>query len=315
MIRAVPRSFALVLVLSALFGCARSESAARAAPPEKQAPKTLEGDARNQLAPLREAVKVEAGVPILALGDLHGDLDATRRALRLSGAIDAKDHWAGERMVVVQVGDQIDRGDDDREVLDLTERLHTEAAQAGGAFLSLSGNHELMNVALDFRYVTPGGFAAFVDARGRGAAFQPGGPYARMLAERPLAARVGSSLFVHGGILPKHVSYGLERLHGEVRDWLLGKRSEPPALAAAEDSPVWTRLYGTEAADCAALDSTLRALGAKRMIVGHTVQPGGISRGCDGKLWRIDVGMSKYYGGPVQVLKIEGDSVSVLRER
>ncbi len=314
MTRAVSRSFAFVIVLSALGGCARSDSAAQTSAPQGQT-KAPAGDARNKIEPLREALKVEPGVPILALGDLHGDLDATRRALRLAGAIDAKDHWAGERMVVVQVGDQIDRGDDDREVLDLTERLHTEAAQAGGAFLSLSGNHELMNVALDFRYVTPGGFAAFVDARGRGAAFQPGGPYARMLADRPLAARVGSSLFVHGGILPKHVSYGLERLHGEVRDWLLGKRKDPPALAGAEDSPVWTRLYGTEAADCAALDSALDALGAKRMIVGHTVQPGGISRGCDGKLWRIDVGMSKYYGGPVQVLKIEGDSVSVLRER
>ena len=32
---------------------------------------------------------------IIALGDLHGDLNATRQALHLAGAIDESDHWVG----------------------------------------------------------------------------------------------------------------------------------------------------------------------------------------------------------------------------
>ena len=32
---------------------------------------------------------------IVAFGDVHGDLEAARGALRLAGAIDDQDHWIG----------------------------------------------------------------------------------------------------------------------------------------------------------------------------------------------------------------------------
>ena len=87
---------------------------------------------------------------------LHGDLEATRRALRLAGAIDASDHWIGGGLVVVQTGDQLDRGGDEPEITALLSRLAVEAVEAGGAVHVLNGNHELINVGLDFRYVTAG---------------------------------------------------------------------------------------------------------------------------------------------------------------
>jgi hypothetical protein len=55
-------------------------------------------------------------------------------------------------------------------------------------------------------------------------------------------------------------------------------------------------------------------LGAKRMVMGHTVQRNGVNAACEGKAWRIDVGLSKFYGGPIQALAIEGDAVKVLKE-
>jgi hypothetical protein len=59
--------------------------------------------------------------------------------------------------------------------------------------------------------------------------------------------------------------------------------------------------------------SSLSALGAKRMVVGHTVQDHGITSVCDGKLWRIDVGLGKRYGGPIEVLELmPGASPKVL---
>ena len=94
----------------------------------------------------------------------------TRRALRLAGAIGADPHWSAGKLTVVQTGDVIDRGDADREVLDLLERLRGEAARAGGALIALSGNHEIMNVAGDFRYVSAKSAAAFGD---RAQAFAP----------------------------------------------------------------------------------------------------------------------------------------------
>ena len=47
---------------------------------------------------------------LVAVGDVHGDLQALKGALRLAGVLHAKkDVWTGGRTVVVQVGYQLDR--------------------------------------------------------------------------------------------------------------------------------------------------------------------------------------------------------------
>jgi hypothetical protein len=268
---------------------------------------------------------------IVAFGDVHGDLAATQTALRLAGAIDDQNRWIGGRMIAVQTGDQLDRGDDDRAILDLFERLRVEAAAAGGAFHALLGNHELMNVRGDLRYVTDGGFADFAEdpdldlddpllaefephQRGRMAAFLPGRPYARLLAKRSLILQVDGTVFVHGGVLPDHVAYGIDRINRETQDWLRGETGFPEILAGP-DSPQWSRLYSSDpdSVACETLSEVLSRLEARRIVVGHTVQDGGIGSACEGRAWLIDTGMSAHYGGRVEVLEILGDSVRVLR--
>lgn len=266
--------------------------------------------------PLSSELSRAAASLVIAIGDMHGDLDASRRALRLAGAIDDADQWVGGALVLVQTGDVLDRGDDDRAVFDLLERLRPQARKAGGQLLALSGNHELMNVALDFRYITSGGMAAFGGESGRAAAFRPGGSYAVLLAQRPIVAKVGDTVFVHGGVLPKHVSYGLDRMNDEVHAWMLGKRADPPSVILVEDGLVWTRAYSFDSHedDCALLMQALAMLGAKRMVVGHTPQLQGITSACDERVWRIDTGMSRFYGGPVEVLELRGETVKARKE-
>jgi hypothetical protein len=273
---------------------------------------------------------------LVAVGDVHGDLQALRRALRLAGAIDAQDQWIGKKLTVVQTGDQIDRGDQDRAVLDLLEKLEASARAAGSQLYVLNGNHELMNVVLDFRYVTAHSFQEFADlaqnapaaaalrpvppeAKGRAAAFAPGGSYALKLASRPIIAVVGDTLFVHGGVLPQHVEYGVGRINAEVSGFLRGTRPALPRIAESEDSPVWTRAYGeTElpTSTCQMLRNVLTSLGASRMVVGHTVQKQGISSACAGQVFRIDVGLSAYYGDrPAEVLEITSSGARVLKAK
>ena len=320
---------AIVLGCLALSGCSR--------PSEPAPPPTASSAPPAPPAPPSASVAFPETVPvperIVAIGDLHGDLDATRRALRLAGAIDGADKWKGGKLVVVQTGDEIDRGDDDRAILDMIERLKGEAKDAGGALVALVGNHEIMNAMFDFRYVTPAAFTTF-EAQlpkageesklaklepatwGRAAAFMPGsGKYATMLASRPVIARVGGTFFVHGGILPKHVSYGLARINTDASEWLLGKRSTPPAPLTADDGPLWTRLYSQTPNDdaCRTLHGVLSSVGGKRLVMGHTVQPH-TSSACHDEAWRIDVGMSKFFSGPIEVLEIKGDEVKVLKE-
>jgi hypothetical protein len=259
-----------------------------------------------------QALAHHASGRVVAVGDLHGDLEATRRVLRAAGAIDGKDHWIGGKLVVVQTGDTIDRGDDDRAVIDLIERLRVEARKAGGELIAMSGNHELMNVAGDMRYVSEASAAAF--EQGRAEAFAPGAPYARILATWPVITKVDRSVFVHGGVLLAHVRYGIDRVNDETAAWMRGERAAP-AIMMADDAPVWTRLYSAEdepsAEICAQLKQVLSKLGADRMIVGHTPQARGIDAACGDRVWRIDTGMSHYYGGPLQWLEIEAGRARV----
>ena len=272
---------------------------------------------------------------IVAIGDLHGDLSATRAALRLAGVIDSEDRWAGGTTVAVQTGDQLDRGDDEPQILQLLERLSAEAKAAGGALHALNGNHEVMNAQGDFRYVTEDGFRDYHQAplesahshavqrlppvqRGRAAAFLSGGTVAARLAARPVVIQVGVNVFVHGGLLEQHVDYGLGRINREVEQWMRAPALSPaPAVVANEQGPIWLRLYSEGiplASACAELTRVLERLSAKRLIVGHTVQQQGINSACQGKVWRIDVGLSRYYGErPPAVLEIKGDEARVLR--
>ena len=277
------------------------------------------------------ATRLEAPERIVAIGDLHGDLSATRAAFRLAGAIDSLDTWVGGDMVVVQTGDVLDRGDEEEAIFRLLAELREQAEAVGGAIHVLNGNHELMNAYLDYRYVTDGGWVDFEDVtevvavdsflaslephqRARAQALRPGGEFALLLAEQNTFLIVGQTLFTHGGVLPEHVDFGLEWMNGQVRSWLRGEIQQPEWIRG-DLSPVWNRLYSDapNVAACDTLSMVLEGLDVQRIVVGHTIQDAGITSYCGGRVWCIDVGMAEHYGGSPEVLEIRGDVVRGLR--
>lgn len=274
--------------------------------------------------------KRPAAERVVAIGDLHGDLGGARAAFRAAGIIDEHDHWSGGKTVVVQVGDILDRGDDEQAILDLIAKLETQSRAAGGDFIMLIGNHELMNAAGDFRYVTPGAMTDFDDVPGldtakwarvpervrkRFAALAPGGVYAKKLATHGVVVIVGDTIYSHAGVLGDWVTQ-IETVNETSRCWLDGQGGgpeQPPASLVSEDSPVWTRAVGMPEADCAAAKAALTKLGLARMVVGHTVQQA-MNSACDGTVWRVDVGLAKGYGGPIEVLElVAGKPPKILR--
>ncbi len=268
---------------------------------------------------------------VVAVGDLHGDVEAARAVLRLAGVLGSAGQWIGGNTTLVQTGDLLDRGDTEQELLTLLRELEPQARKAGGRLLVLNGNHETMNASGDFRYVTKRGFEAFqqadtsrfaqpvleqlgAQARGRAGAFLPGGEWSRLLAEHPVIVVVGDTVFAHGGVLGSHVDYGIARLNDETSTWLRDG-GRPLRAIADSDAPVWTRRFSDgqiKHKRCGELSEVLQRLKVKRMVVGHTVQKR-INSACDGQVWRIDVGMSAYYGGHVvAALEIAGNDVRVL---
>jgi len=247
----------------------------------------------------------------VAIGDLHGDFNAARAALRTAGAIDDHDKWIGGDLTVIQTGDILDRGDGESQILELFARLATEARASGGQVIQLLGNHELMNAAHDFRYVTAGGKRDFEGDREH--ELGPGGVWAKKLATHNVIAIVGDTVLSHAGVTAEWSTH-LDEVNEHARCWLDGQEggADAPTVAlAAEDSPVWTRVWGSDPVDCNKLADVLGKLGAKRMIVAHTPQKEGITSACDGALWRIDVGLASFYGGPIQVLEL-GDPPKIL---
>lgn len=102
---------------------------------------------------------------ILAVGDLHGDYKAWLDIARAARLIDSSGHWAGGKTILVQLGDVTDRGPDSLKIIRSLQQLQAEAPRAGGRVVVVLGNHEAMNLLGDYRYTTPGEYAAFADGR------------------------------------------------------------------------------------------------------------------------------------------------------
>ena len=264
---------------------------------------------------------------LVAIGDIHADIVAMRTAFRAAGATDAAGDWIGGPLTIVQMGDLIGRSDDERYVLDFLFDIQAQAARAGGKVHALIGNHEVMGARLDNQAVGPNPFPAWESVQGlrrddarlrhlpsreraRGAALMPGGPYARRLAEFPAVLKIRDTVFVHGGVTPRWAAYGIDRINREVRQWFLGMSLEPDSTLGVDDGDrvMWTRQFSAnvDETDCEVLAESLKVLGARRMIVAHTVHEK-ITPRCDGRVWATDVGMSRAYGGRVQVLEIVDD--------
>jgi hypothetical protein len=100
---------------------------------------------------------------IVALSDPHGAYDAMVTTLANAGVIDGDRNWAAGATHLVITGDLLDRGADSRPIMDLVMQLEAQAEEAGGQVHLTLGNHEVMNLIGDLRYVAPGEYAAFAD--------------------------------------------------------------------------------------------------------------------------------------------------------
>ena len=107
------------------------------------------------------AAAMQAPSRIVAVGDVHGAFEELTAILQNVGLVDGNRRWTGGTATFVQTGDVVDRGPRQRECLDLLMDLQRQAPRDGGAVIPLIGNHEVMNVIGDLRYLTPDVFRTF----------------------------------------------------------------------------------------------------------------------------------------------------------
>lgn len=112
-----------------------------------------------------DSCNVQGVARVVAIGDVHGAYDNFVKVLQMTGLVDEQARWIGGGTHFVQTGDLLDRGTRTREVLDLMMRLEKEAQEAGGRVHALLGNHEVMNMMGDLRYVVAAEYEAFRSSR------------------------------------------------------------------------------------------------------------------------------------------------------
>ncbi len=185
-------------------------------------------------------------------------------------------------------------------------RVHNRQGRVSNAY------GEVMNLQGDWRYVTPGDIADFGSPEARRAALAPDGALGGWLRQHDIVARVGRTVFTHGGVSASFAEQGVDRLNAAARAAL---DADPQAPVLGSEGPLWYRGYllADEALACEELGRALAALDADRMVVGHTTQRSGrVAARCGGRLLGADTGIASHYGGHLAAVEIRGGDARAL---
>ena len=280
---------------------------------------------------------------IVAIGDIHGDFKALHKALLKAGIVDTNGDWdrTNKNTIVIQLGDLLDRGgrgeedtDNYREEIDILqyiEHLHKQAQKFNSAFITLIGNHELMNMLGDFRYVSAKAMEGMGGEKGRRALFLPGGPIAKHIGCCSYGiCKIGDWTFVHAGVLPQHLkdkNFSFSKVNELIRQIMRGEidksslNDSQKKFIFDNNGLFWTRELSKENPNCSLANESVSILNNSNrnggIVVGHTVQKNGINSKCGGNVWAIDTGMSDAFGksddSNIQVLEIlNNNKVNIL---
>lgn len=178
--------------------------------------------------------------------------------------------WIGGNTHVVQVGDQIDRcrpfdgnsckdnitindEDSDLEIMLFYDSLDRIAKKYGGRVFSLLGNHEIMNVSGDMRYVSHKGIKEYSpEPKDYNNGYEMRtNVFKSVIAKKMACTRstilvIGDYLFVHGGIAHKLAyNYKLIDINTIIRKYLHGSlkynNDIKTVLNSSRYSPLWYR--------------------------------------------------------------------------
>jgi Calcineurin-like phosphoesterase len=226
------------------------------------------------------AVDVKTSSRVVAFADVHGAYDDWVALLRELKVVDNDLNWSGGNTHLVSVGDLIDRGPGSRDVVELLMKLDRQAEGAGGAVHMTLGNHEVMVMTGDLRYVSAEEFAAFAgeetqaerdalfaqyrkynpageeaaaraefDQRypagfvGLRKAYSSTGSLGQWLSEQPFVIKVNDKVYMHGGIAKIAAEESLQELNKKLQGEFQGFLAAMQTLEAAGQMPLYVSYH------------------------------------------------------------------------
>ncbi len=249
----------------------------------------------------------------LVISDIEGSFGAFRKLLKAATVIDDNFNWTFGEGHLVLTGDFFDRGDHVTEVLWLIYSLEEKARAAGGYVHFILGNHEIMNLNGDLRYVHPKYFQnAETLNQDYLSLYNDQSELGRWLRTKNVIQKIGNVLYIHGGI--SSIVNGMEIPASGINDLVKPYYGDTtynyPNMAIeilySELGPFWYRGYysGQVRASQQQIDSTLNLYKANYIATGHTIAADTISTWYDKKLFNTDV---PHYKGFSEALYIENN--------
>lgn len=234
-------------------------------------------------------------------------------------------HWAGDDTMLVIVGDAMNVGPDDMDILYFLKRLAHEATHDGGRIEFLLGNHELQNLQGNYMGVHPWSFERSGGRTGRTLALSMRTPLGAYLRSRPVVFEYDGMIFAHGGFITSTVNELKERLPNfEAKTWVhsLNKRVRAAleTMTQAHDGTPTSKVSDKAAAfildyqyaesgddkspilvhpleKCDEVKEANKLLGVDVQVVGHTPHDPPEYRFCGGRLLAVDFHMSQWKAG------------------
>ncbi|MFB6454565.1 metallophosphoesterase [Chitinophaga sp. Hz27] len=233
---------------------------------------------------------------LFILSDIEGEFDAGRKLLIAGGIIDDKYNWTFGKGHLVIAGDLFDRGTKVLPWIWLLYTLEDKATAAGGQVHVILGNHDVMQMAGDFRYTDARYFKhAWLMQKDLKQLFGTETELGRWLRSKNVIEKIGDLLVMHGGMSPEILTkqLSLTQINDAVRPWLGTPRKQIPEAAQVfftATSPFWFRGYfNDKPTPETTVDSTLQQYNCKHIIVGHTITDTTIVNRYNGKVIGVDV--------------------------
>lgn len=237
---------------------------------------------------------------LLFLSDIEGEFDALRNLLLSNKVINKKYEWIFGKGHLVICGDLFDRGKDVPATLWLLYKLEEEAKAKGGYVHTILGNHDIMNLAGNLKYLDKKYLAA-AEAMGQSymELYDENTELGRWLRSKNLIEKIGDNLCLHGGISPEinELKLTVAQINAISKPYIgwkdLKNTVKDDKILKIFNSTVglfWFRGYFKQPAlEEAIVDQTLAQYQVKRIIVGHTIIKSNVGFYYGGKILGIDV--------------------------
>ena len=218
---------------------------------------------------------------LIAVSDIEGNFGAFRDFLINNKVINPDNQWIFGAGHLVLVGDFFDRGLNVTECLWFIYHLEQEAVKNGGYVHFILGNHEIMNMNDDIRYVRN---KYFENSRLMNEdykdLYKQNTELGRWLETKNIIEKIGNYLFLHGGISEElnMLNPAIEDINTKSRNYYYSSkvaRQSGDTLVStvfrSKSSPFWYRGYVQETIREDSLDLTLKLFDIDKIVVGHTI--------------------------------------------